>query len=163
MRTIKDFFGSWIKLLIKDWLSWKVRKLRKPISIMFKIKFTKRRTLVKRISTISQLCIFLWIRASTFIWTNLNLLHRGMLCAKFGWIRPSASEEDENVKNLWHFISVLHLFFHLCSSSVLFICVLHICILSVFFICTLHLCSSSVLFICVLHLFGWIKPEDKNI
>ena len=42
-----------------------------------------------------------WIRAVPFIWTNLNLLHPRMLCAKFGWNWPSGSgEEDENVKSL---------------------------------------------------------------
>ena len=36
-----------------------------------------------------------------FIWTNLNPLHQRMLCAKFGWNRPSGSgEEDQNVKSL---------------------------------------------------------------
>ena len=29
--------------------------------------------------------IFPWKRAGPFIWTNLNHLHPGMLCAKFGW------------------------------------------------------------------------------
>ena len=38
-------------------------------------------------------------RAWPFIWTNLNPLHPGILCAKVGWIWPSGSgEEDENVK-----------------------------------------------------------------
>ena len=42
-----------------------------------------------------------WKRAGPFIWTNLNLLHPRMLCAKFGWNWPSSSgEEDENVKSL---------------------------------------------------------------
>ena len=36
-----------------------------------------------------------------FIWTNFNLLHPKMLCAKFGWIWPSGSgEEVENRKSL---------------------------------------------------------------
>ena len=36
-----------------------------------------------------------------FIWRNLNPLHPRMLCAKFGWIWPIGSgEEDENVKSL---------------------------------------------------------------
>ena len=36
-----------------------------------------------------------------FIWTNLNPLHPGILCAKFSWNWPSGSgEEDENVKSL---------------------------------------------------------------
>ena len=34
-------------------------------------------------------------------WTNLNLHHPRLLCAKFGWNWPSGSgEEDENVKSL---------------------------------------------------------------
>ena len=42
-----------------------------------------------------------WKRARPFIWTNLNLLHPRMLCAKFGWNWPSGSgEEVENVKSL---------------------------------------------------------------
>ena len=40
-------------------------------------------------------------KAGPFIWTNLNPLHPGMLCAKFGWNWPIGSgEEDENVKSL---------------------------------------------------------------
>ena len=40
-------------------------------------------------------------RAWPVIWTNLNPLHPGILCAKFGWNWPSGSgEEDENVKSL---------------------------------------------------------------
>ena len=39
--------------------------------------------------------------AAPFIWTNLNLLHQRMLCAKFGWNWPSGTgEEDENGKRL---------------------------------------------------------------
>ena len=39
-----------------------------------------------------------WKRAGPFIWTNLNPLYPRMLCAKFGWIWPSGSwEEDKNV------------------------------------------------------------------
>ena len=35
------------------------------------------------------------------IWRNLNPLHPGILCAKFGWNCPSSSgEEDEHVKSL---------------------------------------------------------------
>ena len=42
-----------------------------------------------------------WKRVVSLIWTNLNLLHPRMLCAKFGWNWPSGSgEEDENVKSL---------------------------------------------------------------
>ena len=42
-----------------------------------------------------------WKRAWPFIWTNLNPLHPGILCAKFGWNWPSGSgEEDKNVKSL---------------------------------------------------------------
>ena len=41
-----------------------------------------------------------WKRVWTFIWTNLNFLHRRML-AKFGWNWPNGSgEEDKNVKSL---------------------------------------------------------------
>ena len=40
-------------------------------------------------------------RVWPFILTNLNPLHPGILCAKFGWNWPSGSgEEDENVKSL---------------------------------------------------------------
>ena len=40
-------------------------------------------------------------RAWPFIWTNLNPLYPGILCAKFGWNWPSGpGEEDENVKSL---------------------------------------------------------------
>ena len=40
-------------------------------------------------------------RVWPFVWTNLNLLHPVMLCAKFGWNRSSGSwQEDENVKSL---------------------------------------------------------------
>ena len=40
-------------------------------------------------------------RAWPFIWTILNPLHPGKLCAKFGWNWPSGSGgEDENVKSL---------------------------------------------------------------
>ena len=40
-------------------------------------------------------------RAWFFIWTNLNPLHQGILCAKFGrnWLSGSG-EDDENVKSL---------------------------------------------------------------
>ena len=38
-----------------------------------------------------------WKRAGPFIWTNLNPLHPGILCAKFGWNRPSGSGEDFNL------------------------------------------------------------------
>ena len=42
-----------------------------------------------------------WKRAGPFIWTNLNLLHQRVLCAKFGWNWSIGSgEEDENVKSL---------------------------------------------------------------
>ena len=42
-----------------------------------------------------------WKRAGPFIFTNLNILHPRMLCAKFGWNWPSGSEEEyENVKSL---------------------------------------------------------------
>ena len=45
--------------------------------------------------------ISLWKRAGPFIWTNLNPLHPGILCAKFSWNWPSGSgEQDENVKSL---------------------------------------------------------------
>ena len=40
-------------------------------------------------------------RAWPFIWINLNSLHQGIFCAKFGWNWPSGfGEEDENVKRL---------------------------------------------------------------
>ena len=35
-----------------------------------------------------------------FKFTNLNLLHPRILCAKFGWNWPSGSGEDEKVRNL---------------------------------------------------------------
>ena len=42
-----------------------------------------------------------WKRAGPFIWKNLNPLHPGILCVKFGWNWPSDfGEEDENVKSL---------------------------------------------------------------
>ena len=42
-----------------------------------------------------------WRRVWPFIWTNMNPLHPGILCAMFGWNWPSGSgEEDENVKSL---------------------------------------------------------------
>ena len=66
-------------------------------------------------------------RAWPFIWTNLNPLHPGILCAKFGWNWSSGSgEEDENVKSLqtygqtngqtddgWQVIRKAHLSFQL--------------------------------------------------
>ena len=36
-----------------------------------------------------------WKGAGPFIWTNLNPLHPGILCAKFGWTWPSSSEEED--------------------------------------------------------------------
>ena len=40
-------------------------------------------------------------RTWPYIWTNLNPVQPGILCAKFGWNWPSGcGEEDENVKNL---------------------------------------------------------------
>ena len=49
----------------------------------------------------TKLIISPWKRAGPSIWTNLNPLHPGILCAKFGWNWPSGSgEEDENVKSL---------------------------------------------------------------
>ena len=42
-----------------------------------------------------------WLRVWSFIWTNLNLIHLGILCAKFGWNWPSGyGGEDENVNSL---------------------------------------------------------------
>ena len=46
-------------------------------------------------------------RAGPFIWTKLNPLHPGMICAKFGWNRPSGSGEEfffifVNVVSLFH-------------------------------------------------------------
>ena len=47
------------------------------------------------------LIIIFWKRAGPFIWTNINLLNPGMLCAKFGWNWPSGSwEEVKNRKSL---------------------------------------------------------------
>ena len=37
-------------------------------------------------------------RVWPFIWTNLNLLHQGKLCAKFGWNWPSGSGEEDFLK-----------------------------------------------------------------
>ena len=39
-----------------------------------------------------------WKRVWIFIWTNLNLFHSRMHCAKFGWNWPSSFWEDESVK-----------------------------------------------------------------
>ena len=40
-------------------------------------------------------------RTWPYIWTNLNPVQPGILCAKFGWNWPSGcGEEDENVKSL---------------------------------------------------------------
>ena len=40
-------------------------------------------------------------KAGPFFWINMNHLLSRMLCAKFGWNRPSGSgEEDENVTSL---------------------------------------------------------------
>ena len=39
--------------------------------------------------------ISLWKRAGSFIWTNLNPLHPGMLWAKFGWNWLSGSGEED--------------------------------------------------------------------
>ena len=36
-----------------------------------------------------------WKRVGPFIWTNLNSLHRRMLCIKFGWNWPSGSGEHD--------------------------------------------------------------------
>ena len=36
-----------------------------------------------------------WKRARPFIWTNLNLFHLRMLCAKFGWNWPCGSGEKD--------------------------------------------------------------------
>ena len=62
--------------------------------------------LEKRIFYFRQ-CIFRYFkvispckRVGPFFWTNLNLLHPRILCAKFGWNWPSGSGEDENVERL---------------------------------------------------------------
>ena len=34
-------------------------------------------------------------KAQPFIWTNLNPLHPNLLCAKFGWNRPSGSGDED--------------------------------------------------------------------
>ena len=39
--------------------------------------------------------IFPWKRERTFIWTNQNLLHPRMLCARVGWNWPSGSGEKD--------------------------------------------------------------------
>ena len=36
-----------------------------------------------------------WRGVGPFIWTNLNSLHPGILCAKFDWNWPSSSEEED--------------------------------------------------------------------
>ena len=42
-----------------------------------------------------------WEKTWYFIWTNLNLLHSKLLCAKFGWNWLSGSGKvDKNVKSL---------------------------------------------------------------
>ena len=42
-----------------------------------------------------------WKKARPLIWINLNPLHPGILCVKFGWNWPNGSgEEDEIVKSL---------------------------------------------------------------
>ena len=43
-----------------------------------------------------------------FIWTNLNLLHLRMHCAKFGWKWPSGSGEGD----LFNFVNAFSLFRH---------------------------------------------------
>ena len=35
-----------------------------------------------------------------FVWTNLNPLYQGIICARFAWNWPSGSLEDEYVKSL---------------------------------------------------------------
>ena len=39
--------------------------------------------------------IFPWKKLGPFIWTKLNPLHPGMLCAKFGWNWLSGSGEED--------------------------------------------------------------------
>ena len=42
------------------------------------------------------MCYYLPLRkVGPFIWTNLNLLHPEMLCAKFGWNWPSGSGVED--------------------------------------------------------------------
>ena len=44
--------------------------------------------------------ISIWKRTRPFIWTDLNLLHPKMLCAKFVWNWSSGSgEKNENMKS----------------------------------------------------------------
>ena len=49
--------------------------------------------------------IFPWRRGGSFIWTNLNLLHSRMLCAKFGWNWLSGSGEED-------FFLISSMYFH---------------------------------------------------
>ena len=38
-----------------------------------------------------------WKRIGSFIWTNLNSLHPGMLCVNFSWNWPCGSREDDKM------------------------------------------------------------------
>ena len=63
--------------------------------------FWKRRFLISSMLFHYFIIISPWKRVGPFFWTNLNPLHSGMLCAKFGWNWPSCSgEEDKNGKRL---------------------------------------------------------------
>ena len=42
-------------------------------------------------------------RLRSIIWTNLNPLYQGMLCAKFGWNWPSGSGEENVFSLSMHF------------------------------------------------------------
>ena len=47
-------------------------------------------------------------RAGPFIWTNLNLVHARMHCAKFGWHSPSGSiEEDFEISSMYFLYFVI--------------------------------------------------------
>ena len=42
-------------------------------------------------------------RVWPFIWTNLDPLHQGILCVKFGWNWPSSSSDEEFYKLSIHY------------------------------------------------------------
>ena len=46
------------------------------------------------------MALYFWEPWIPFIWTNLNLLHQRMLCAKFGWNWPGGTWDNENLKSL---------------------------------------------------------------
>ena len=59
------------------------------------------------IFAISYIIISSWKKAGPFIWINLNLLHPRMICAKFGWNRPSGSS-GEDFQNFINIFSLFH-------------------------------------------------------